>query len=226
VQTRATGGSKEAFKAVFLRNRVMLLKIAIHLLAFLPLFVLYFLAFTEQLGADPVEEVIHFTGMGAFNLLLISLLVTPVAKKYRQGYLLQIRRLLGLYSFTYAMFHLLNFLAFEVQFDLALFFDEIIDRPYITVGMAALMILFSLALTSITVLRRKMGTKWQKLHNGVYLAVLLIALHFFWSVKSDIVEPMIYFTMAVLLLILRKDKIKRWFKSSVIVFFVKKKRRH
>ncbi|WP_310649939.1 protein-methionine-sulfoxide reductase heme-binding subunit MsrQ [Colwellia sp. MB02u-9] len=214
MQTRATGVSKEAFKAVFLRNRVMLLKIAIHLLAFLPLFVLYFLAFTEQLGADPVEEVIHFTGMGAFNLLLISLLVTPVAKKYRQGYLLQIRRLLGLYSFTYAMFHLLNFLAFEVQFDLVLFFDEIIDRPYITVGMAALMILFSLAITSITALRRKMGTKWQKLHNGVYLAVLLIALHFFWSVKSDIVEPMIYFIMAVLLLILRKDKIKRWFKSS------------
>ncbi|WP_310733189.1 protein-methionine-sulfoxide reductase heme-binding subunit MsrQ [Colwellia sp. MB02u-10] len=212
MQTRATGVSKEAFKTVFLRNRVMLLKIAIHLLAFLPLFVLYFLAFTEQLGADPVEEVIHFTGMGAFNLLLISLLVTPVAKKYRQGYLLQIRRLLGLYSFTYAMFHLLNFLAFEVQFDLVLFFDEIIDRPYITVGMAALMILFSLALTSITALRRKMGTKWQKLHNGVYLAVLLIALHFFWSVKSDIVEPTIYFTMAVLLLILRKDKIKRWFK--------------
>ena len=214
MQTRVTGVSKEALKAVFLRNRVMLLKIAIHLLAFLPLFFLYFLAFTEQLGADPVEEVIHFTGMGAFNLLLISLLVTPVAKKYRQGYLLQIRRLLGLYSFTYAMFHLLNFLAFEVQFDLMLFFDEIIDRPYITVGMAALIILFSLAITSITALRRKMGTKWQKLHNGVYLAVLLIALHFFWSVKSDIVEPMIYFIMAVLLLILRKDKIKRWFKSS------------
>jgi sulfoxide reductase heme-binding subunit YedZ len=226
VQTRATGVSKEALKTVFLRNRVILLKISIHLLAFLPLFVLYFLAFTEQLGADPVEEVIHFTGMGAFNLLLISLLVTPVAKNYRQGYLLKIRRLLGLYSFTYAMFHLLNFLAFEVQFDLALFFDEIIDRPYITVGMAALMILFSLALTSITAIRRKMGTKWQKLHNGVYLAVLLIALHFFWSVKSDIVEPMIYFTMVVLLLIFRKDKIKRWFKSSVIGFFVQKKRRH
>jgi sulfoxide reductase heme-binding subunit YedZ len=226
VQTRATGVSKEALKTVFLRNRVIFLKISIHLLAFLPLFVLYFLAFTEQLGADPVEEVIHFTGMGAFNLLLISLLVTPVAKNYRQGYLLKIRRLLGLYSFTYAMFHLLNFLAFEVQFDLALFFDEIIDRPYITVGMAALMILFSLALTSITAIRRKMGTKWQKLHNGVYLAVLLIALHFFWSVKSDIVEPMIYFTMVVLLLIFRKDKIKRWFRSSVIGFFVQKKRRH
>jgi sulfoxide reductase heme-binding subunit YedZ len=190
----------------------MLLKITIHLSAFLPLFALYFLAFTEQLGADPVEDVIHFTGIGAFNLLLISLLITPVAKKYRQGYLLQTRRLLGLYSFTYAVFHLLNFLVFEVQLDLNLFFDEIIDRPYITVGMAALIILFSLAITSITALRRKMGKNWQKLHNGVYLAVLLIALHFFWSVKSDIVEPTIYFTMAIFLLILRKDKIKRWFK--------------
>ena len=200
------------FKSVFLRNRVLLLKIAIHLLAFLPLFGLYFLAFTEQLGADPVEEVIHFTGIGAFNLLLLSLMISPMAKKFRQGYLVQTRRLIGLYSFTYACLHLLNFLAFEVQFDLKLFFNEILDRPYITVGMAALIILLSLAVTSITALRRRMGQKWQKLHNWVYIAALLITLHFFWSVKSDIVEPMIYFTIAVFLLALRKDKIKRWFK--------------
>ena len=191
---------------------MLLLKIAIHLLAFLPLFGLYFLAFTEQLGADPVEEVIHFTGIGAFNLLLLSLMISPMAKKFRQGYLVQTRRLIGLYSFTYACLHLLNFLAFEVQFDLKLFFNEILDRPYITVGMAALIILLSLAITSITALRRRMGQKWQKLHNWVYIAALLIALHFFWSVKSDIVEPMIYFTIALFLLALRKDKIKRWFK--------------
>jgi len=212
VQADVNTAGKVSFKSIFLRNRVLLLKITIHMMAFLPLLALYLLAFTDQLGADPVEDVIHFTGIGAFNLLLISLLITPVAKKYRQGYLLQTRRLLGLYSFTYALFHLLNFLAFEVQFDLALFFDEIIDRPYITVGMAALIILLSLAITSITAIRRKMGKKWQKLHNWVYVAVLLISLHFFWSVKSDIVEPMIYVAMAVFLLSLRKDKIKRWFK--------------
>ena len=204
--------NKSALKTVFLANRVLLLKIAIHLFAFLPLLGLYLLAFDDQLGADPVEEVIHFTGIGAFNLLLLSLLITPVAKKYRQGYLLQVRRLLGLYSFSYALLHLLNFLAFEVQFDLELFFAEIFDRPYITVGMAALLILLSLAVTSISAIRRKMGRKWQQLHNGVYFALLLIALHFLWSVKSDIVEPMIYFAMAVFLLSLRKDKIKRWFK--------------
>ena len=204
--------NKVSFKTVFLANRVLLLKITIHLMSFLPLLALYVLAFDDQLGADPVKEVIHFTGMGAFNLLLISLLITPIAKKYRQGYLLQTRRLLGLYSFTYALCHLLSFLAFEVQFDLELFFNEIIDRPYITVGMAALVILFSLAITSLTSLKRKMGRNWQKLHYWVYLALLLIALHFFWSVKSDIVEPGIYFIIAILLLSQRKDKIKRWFK--------------
>jgi sulfoxide reductase heme-binding subunit YedZ len=211
VQVDVNTASKVSFKRVFLGNRVLLLKITIHMMAFLPLLALYLLAFTDQLGADPVEDVIHFTGIGAFNLLLISLLITPIAKKYRQGYLLQTRRLVGLYSFTYALFHLLNFLVFEVQFDLELFFGEIIDRPYITVGMAALIILFSLAVTSITALRRKMGKNWQKLHNWVYVAAILIALHFFWSVKSDIVEPMIYVAMAVFLLSLRKDKIKRWF---------------
>ncbi|MFT5635970.1 MAG: sulfoxide reductase heme-binding subunit YedZ [Cognaticolwellia sp.] len=211
MQVDVNTASKVSFKRVFLGNRVLLLKITIHMMAFLPLLALYLLAFTDQLGADPVEDVIHFTGIGAFNLLLISLLITPIAKKYRQGYLLQTRRLVGLYSFTYALFHLLNFLVFEVQFDLELFFGEIIDRPYITVGMAALIILFSLAVTSITALRRKMGKNWQKLHNWVYVAAILIALHFFWSVKSDIVEPMIYVAMAVFLLSLRKDKIKRWF---------------
>lgn len=200
------------FKQVFLSNRILLLKIAIHLLLFLPLLALYVLAFSDQLGADPVKEVIHFTGIGAFNILLVSLLLTPLAKKYRQGYLLQTRRLLGLYSFTYAMCHLLSFLAFEVQFDFALFLDEVIERPYITVGMIALLILFSLALTSITALKRKMGKSWQRLHNWVYAAGLLIALHFFWSVKSDIIEPGIYAIITVFLLSLRSDKIKRWFK--------------
>ncbi len=200
------------FKQVFMTNRVLLLKIAIHLLSFLPLLALYVLAFSDQLGADPVKEVIHFTGIGAFNLLLISLVLTPLAKKYRQGYLLQTRRLLGLYSFTYALFHLLSFLAFEVQFDFILFLDEIIERPYITVGMAALLILFALALTSVNTLKRKMGKRWQKLHNWVYAASLLIALHFLWSVKSEIIEPGIYIVITVFLLSLRRDKFKRWFK--------------
>lgn len=210
---RVSTADHVTFKQVFLSNRVLLLKIVIHLMSFLPLLTLYVLAFSDQLGADPVKDVIHFTGIGAFNLLLISLLLTPLAKKYRQGYLLQTRRLLGLYSFTYALFHLLSFLAFEVQFDFVLFVDEIIERPYITVGMLALVILTALAITSFNVLKRKMGNKWQRLHNWVYVASLMIALHFLWSVKSEIIEPGIYMLATIFLLSLRRDKIKRWFKS-------------
>ena len=204
--------NKTTFKSVFLENRVLLLKITIHLMSLLPLIALYLLAFDDQLGADPVKEVIHFTGMGGFNLLLLSLLIMPLAKKYRQAYLLQVRRLLGLYSFTYAVCHLLSFLAFEVQFDLTLFFNEIIDRPYITVGMGAFIILLSLALTSLNTLKRSMGRSWQKLHNWVYLALLLIALHYFWSVKSGLFDPGLYGVISLFLLSLRREKFKRWFK--------------
>jgi len=109
-------------------RKIFLLKLIIHLGAFLPIFNLYYQAYFDLLGADPVENVIHFTGIGAFNLLLISLLVSPLAKELKQGFLLQVRRLLGLYAFLYALLHLLNFLAFDIQFDGILFINEILSK--------------------------------------------------------------------------------------------------
>lgn len=191
-------------------QKILLLKITIHLVAFLSLVSLYIAAFGDQLGADPVEAVIHFTGIGAFNLLLITLLVSPLAKKFKLGYLLQVRRLLGLYAFGYALLHLINFLAFEVQFDLGLFFAEIFERPYITVGLTAFLLLMALAVTSINMIKIKMGRSWQKLHNFNYLIVLLVATHYYWSVKSDITEPLIYWGISLILLCFRMDKFKRW----------------
>ena len=96
-------------------TKVFLLKVLIHLGALIPLVNLYFLAFNDKLGADPVESVIHFTGIGAFNLLLITLSVTPIAQITKQGYLFNVRRLLGLYAYTYALFHLVNFLSFDIK---------------------------------------------------------------------------------------------------------------
>ena len=193
------------------KQKVLLLKTIIHLLAILPLVNLYIAAFSDQLGADPVEAVIHFTGIGAFNLLLITLSVSPIAKRFKLGYLLQIRRLLGLYAFGYALFHLLNFLVFEVQFDFNLFFSEIFERPYITVGLAAFLFLTALAVSSINLIKKKMGRSWQKLHNFNYLIVLLVATHFYWSVKSDVTEPLIYWGISLFLLNFRFNKFKRWF---------------
>lgn len=190
------------------KKKILLLKVFIHLGALLPLVNLYYLAFSEQLSADPVEEVIHFTGIGAFNLLLVTLAISPLAKVLKQGFILQTRRLLGLYAFTYAVFHLLNFIAFEIQFDMSLLLSEIIKRPYITVGMVAFIFLVTFAYTSINRVKRKMGKSWQVLHNFNYLVILLVSVHFYWSVKSEIIEPLIYLSLASLLLIYRRKKIK------------------
>ncbi|MFT5528405.1 MAG: sulfoxide reductase heme-binding subunit YedZ [Alteromonadaceae bacterium] len=193
------------------KDKVLLLKIIIHLSVVLPLINLYVAAFNDQLGADPVDAVIHFTGIGALNLLLITLTVSPIAKRFKLSYLLQTRRLLGLYAFSYAICHLINFLAFEVQFDMGLFFAEIFERPYITVGLVAFIFLVALGVTSINSIKRKMGKNWQKLHNFNYLVVLLVVTHFYWSVKSDITEPLIYWILTLLLLRFRFDKLKKWF---------------
>lgn len=194
------------------KYKIYLLKVMIHLGAFIPLIVVYYLAINDLLSADPVEEVIHFTGIGALNLLLITLSISPLAKMLKLGWLLQVRRLLGLYAFFYAFMHLVNFLFFELQFDFTLFIDEVIERPYITVGMLAFVIITTLAITSFNFLRRKMGKNWQVLHNYNYALVILVCIHFFWSVKSEIIEPSIYFIMLFILLYQRKDKFKRWLK--------------
>ncbi len=190
-------------------TKIFTLKVFIHLGALLPVLNLYFLAFADELGADPVEIVIHFTGIGSLNLLLITLGVSPLAKLLKQPYLLQTRRLLGLYAFAYALLHLLNFLAFEVQFDGVLFISEVIKRPYITIGMLAFIILSVLAITSINRLKKKMGKSWQRLHNLTYLLVLLVTVHFYWSLKSALISPFFYFALCFILLSFRYKKLKR-----------------
>jgi len=195
---------------------VFLLKAFIHAGGLLPLVNLYFLAYKDELGGDPVEAVIHFTGIGALNLLLLTLSITPLAKITKQSYLLKTRRVLGLYAFIYALFHLLNFLAFEVQFDGALFISEVIKRPYITVGMITFFLLTALAITSVNKLKRKMGKSWQSLHNTSYLIIILATIHFYWSVKSELTSPIFYFLIALMLLVFRYKKIKRLFLS---IFF-------
>lgn len=194
-------------------KKVTLLKLLIHLAAFLPLFTLYFQAFYDQLGADPVQRVIHFTGIGAFNLLLLTLTISPIAKKLRQGYLLQVRRLLGLYAFTYAFMHVLNFLVFDLQLAWSLFFNEVVKRPYITIGMIAFILLFLLAITSHNHLKRKMGRSWQTLHNYSYLIVTLVSVHFYWSVKSELISPLFYMLLTFVLLAFRYKKLKNMFLS-------------
>jgi sulfoxide reductase heme-binding subunit YedZ len=201
-------------------SKIFIVKVVIHLAAFLPLLNLYYLAFYDQLGADPVQRVIHFTGIGAFNLLLVTLTVSPIAKRFKQGYLLQVRRLLGLYTFSYAFMHVLNFLAFDLQFAWSLFFNEVVKRPYITIGMITIVLLTALAVTSLNSVKRKMGKSWQKLHNFSYLIVILVSVHFYWSVKSELISPLFYMLLTLVLLALRYTKLK----ALILSIFVNKTR--
>lgn len=198
------------------RQQFFWLKALIHSLAASPLLWLYYQAFNDRLGADPVEAVIHFTGIGALNLLLITLLTAPLARQVDLPFLLRCRRMLGLYAFVYALCHILNFLLFEMQLDMQLFVQELIERSYIIVGMLAFLILSALAVTSINSLRRKMGRHWQSLHNLIYLAAVLVLIHFYWSLKSDITEPLIYFVLFALLMLFRYQKIYRWTKRRLL----------
>lgn len=193
------------------KYQVWAVKGLIHFTALFLLIRLYLLAFEDKLGGDPVEAVLHFTGIGAINVLLLTLLVSPLAKTLKKSWLMQVRRLLGIYAFIYALCHLLSFLAFEVQFDGELFVKEVLQRPYITIGLVAFILLLALTVTSFNAIKRKMGKKWQFLHNFVYLIAILSVIHFYWSVKSDVMEPSLYIFMVSLLLWLRKKKIKAWF---------------
>ncbi len=184
-------------------RHVIALKALIHLLCLGLLARAYYLGFSDQLGGDPVKAIIHYTGIGALNLLLLTLSVTPLSRLLKQARLLRLRRLLGLYCFAWALAHLVNFALFDVQMDVDLLLTELTKRPYIVVGMCAFVILLALALTSIPAAMRAMGRRWKTLHRLVYLAALCVCVHFYWSVKADVTEPVLYFLALFLLLALR-----------------------
>jgi methionine sulfoxide reductase heme-binding subunit len=196
-----------ALRIHFSAWQILALKLLIHSLCIGWAVITYYQATTDQLGGDPVKAILHFTGISAFNLLLMSLCMSPLAKYFRQAQFIRFRRLLGLYAFFYAVLHLLSYMLFELQLEWSMLVSEIIKRPYITVGISAWLILLALSITSTRAMQRRLGKRWQKLHNWVYLAASLIALHYIWSVKSDIVQPVLYIAMLAVLLGLRKDKL-------------------
>ncbi|RTR37958.1 protein-methionine-sulfoxide reductase heme-binding subunit MsrQ [Shewanella canadensis] len=179
------------------------LKTVIHLVAIFPIGYLIFLVLTNGAGGDPVQFIIHYTGIGALNTLVVLLMVSPLARKFKQGILIQTRRMLGLYIFAYASLHIMAFVSLDLLFEWSLFLQEVVKRPYIVVGMICYLILIALSITSLKSLKRKMGKRWQQLHNLVYLLALLAPIHFYWSVKSEVIEPSIYILVICFLLLLR-----------------------
>ncbi|MCK5917934.1 MAG: sulfoxide reductase heme-binding subunit YedZ [Cocleimonas sp.] len=154
----------------------------------------------ETLGANPFEAIIRGLGDWALRILLLTLAVSPLRRLTNWGQLLRLRRMLGLYAYFYAVLHLLGYLLFEQFFDWTEIWYDITERPFITVGMLAILLLTPLAITSTKGMIRRMGKNWKRLHLLIYPIALLSVLHFFWMVKLDISEPVLYTLILVVLL--------------------------
>ncbi|WP_299596437.1 protein-methionine-sulfoxide reductase heme-binding subunit MsrQ [uncultured Microbulbifer sp.] len=200
-------------KTAWRKRLAIALQICVHIGALLPLLWLFVAVNDGRLGGDPVKELIHYLGMGTLRLLLLTLLVSPFARALHFGQLNRLRRPLGLWCFTWATLHFSAWLALDLGLDWSLIGTELVKRTYILLGFSAWLILFALAITSLPALMRRMRKNWKKLHGLLYPVVLLACWHFWWSVKSGWIEPAIYFAIALVLLVWRRDSISRWFAS-------------
>ncbi len=153
-----------------------------------------------RLGPNPIEEIQDTMGIWALRFIVATLSITPLRHLTGQVWLLQFRRMLGLFAFTYVALHFLNYLVLDQTFDFAGIVEDILKRPFITVGFSAFLMLIPLAATSTNGWRRKLGLRWRTLHRLVYVIGIFACWHFFWQVKKDIGEPMIYIGILTLLL--------------------------
>jgi methionine sulfoxide reductase heme-binding subunit len=184
-------------------------KAAAHALALWPLVQLVRGAVGDGLGADPVAALTHGTGDWALRLLLLTLAMTPLRHLLGQPWPIRFRRLLGLYAFLYACLHLATYLVLDLGGWWRQIFEDIVKRPYITVGFTAWLLLVPLAITSTRGWMRRLGRRWAQLHRAVYAAAILAVLHFLWLVKSDLREPLIYAAVLSVLLGVRVWRARR-----------------
>jgi sulfoxide reductase heme-binding subunit YedZ len=153
-----------------------------------------------SLGPNPSRELLHFTGKTALNLLWIGLLASPLQRLTGAVQWIRPRRIIGLFAFGYALLHFVIYAALELGLDFSDLAREIVKRPFIIVGTLALLLLVPLAVTSTDRMMRRLGRRWQTVHRLVYPATILAVWHFWWQVKKDLTEPMLYAAALALLL--------------------------
>jgi sulfoxide reductase heme-binding subunit YedZ len=161
---------------------------------------------TGQLSANPVEDILDRFGNWAIRFIMITLAVTPLRKVTGWNWLQQFRRMLGLFTFFYAFMHFLVWLlldrglAVDPAFQWAMVLEDLTERPFITIGFAAVVLLTALAVTSTNAMRRRMGRSWNKLHYSVYAVGILGVWHYWWQIKKDTSDAWIYAVILAVLL--------------------------
>jgi sulfoxide reductase heme-binding subunit YedZ len=181
-------------------TRVRILQLSVLACSALPLAALAARAASEGLGANPIEEVTHTTGRWGLRLLLATLAVTPARRLLGWSWLAPLRRTLGLCAFAYASLHLLTYVAVDQFFDLAAMGEDVLERRYITAGLATYLCLLPLAITSTRGWIRRLGRRWAELHRLVYLAAICGVVHHLWLVKADLLPPLVHAGVLSLLL--------------------------
>jgi sulfoxide reductase heme-binding subunit YedZ len=185
-------------------RQILAIKASAFLVALLPFAWLAWGAFTGGLGTNPIEKLTRDTGWWCLVLLLATLALTPLRKLAGLHWVLRLRRMLGLYSFFYGALHFTTFIWFDHWFDLMEMLKDVVKRPFITVGFVGFVLMLPLALTSTNAMVRRLGGRnWQRLHRLAYAAPALGVLHYWWLVKADISQPLIFGTLLSLLLGLR-----------------------
>ena len=179
-------------------------KSAVFLLCLSPLGYLGWRAYHDELTANPVEFIQHFTGDWTLRLLLVTLAVTPLRRLLNLPDLIRFRRMLGLFAFTYVCLHFLTYIGPDQAFDLGGMWKDIAKRPFITVGFSAFVLMLPLALTSTAgSIRRLGGRNWQRLHRLIYATAILGVIHYLWLVKADKHKPLEYGAVLSVLLLYR-----------------------
>lgn len=181
-------------------NQAAWIKAGLFALCLVPLARLLYGGFANALGANPIETITRSTGWWTLFLLMATLSVTPSRRWTGANWLLKLRRMLGLFAFFYASTHFITFVWFDHWFDAGEILKDVVKRPFVTVGFAALLLFLPLAFTSTNAMVRKLGRNWQRLHRLIYAIAILGVIHFWWLVKRDVTEPLVFaLVLAVLL---------------------------
>ncbi len=191
------------------KRRVLLLKGLVWLLCLAPGVWLVWRGFTDRLGANAIEEVLHRLGDTSLVILLVTLSVTPIRRLTGWNDLAPLRRPLGLFAFFYLTTHFLWYAVVDEGLAFEFIIEDVIERPYILAGFTAWLMLIPLAITSTRGWIRRLKKNWQKLHRLVYVATGLGVLHFYWQVKADTYWPLVATTVLVALMLLRIRQARR-----------------
>ena len=179
---------------------VRLVKPMIFFLALIPFIWLLLKVFQNDLGPDPAQALSIETGEWTLRFLLLTLAITPFRQIFRVAEIARLRRMVGLFAFFYASIHFLSWMAFILGFRWLAIAEELVERPYITVGFLAYVILFLLGVTSTNSMVRRLGKNWKRLHKFVYAASILAIVHLLWILRTDVTEAVIYGVLVAILL--------------------------